>query len=67
MVTNLGMSLFQPSAFHLVAELQAKSDREFHMLQLHCLRQILLATKIALQAPHPHKILWIAAAYVVVH
>ncbi len=66
MVTNLGMSLFEPSAFHLVAKLQAKSDRELHMLKLPCLCQISLATKMALQAPHPPKILWIAAAYVVV-
>ena len=68
MVTNLYTSLSQPSAFHLIAKLQVKSDRESakHTLQFHCPRQILLATKIALQAPHPHNILYIAAAYVVV-
>lgn len=36
--------------------LQANSGRKIHTLQLHYLCQILLATKIALQAPHPHKI-----------
>ncbi len=38
-------------------KLQANSGREVHMLQLHCLCQILLAINNALQAPHPHKIL----------
>ena len=38
-------------------KLQAISGREVHVLQLHCLCQILLAINNALQAPHPHKIL----------